>query len=70
MKMKKIVKRIGGSSEVHVLGERTFAAITAVEGISLSQTSRNRLASMKKRKLTAEEQRTEVIRAYTEAKSR
>lgn len=68
--MKKIVKRVAGSSEGHVLGDRTFAAITAVEGISLSATSRKRLASMKKRKLTAEEQRTEVIRAYTEAKSR
>ena len=34
--MKKIVKRVAGSSEGHVLGDRTFAAITAVEGISLS----------------------------------
>lgn len=68
--MKKIVKRISGASEGYVLGDRTFAAITAVEGISLSATSRERLASMKKRKLTAEEQRTEIIRAYTEAKSR
>jgi len=68
--MKKITKRFGGSSEGHVLGDRTFAAITAVEGISLSAASRKRLASMKKRKLTAEEQRTEVIRAYTQAKSR
>jgi hypothetical protein len=68
--MKKMTKRVGRSSEGHVLGDRTFAAITAIEGISLSATSRKRLASMKKRKLTAEEQRTEVIRAYTEAKSR
>lgn len=68
--MKKITKRFGESSEGHVLGDRTFAAITAVEGISLSAASRKRLASMKKRKLTAEEQRTEVIRAYTQAKSR
>jgi len=68
--MKKTTKRLGGTSEGHVLGERTFAAITAVEGISLSAESRKRLSSMKKRKLTNEEQRTEVIRAYFEAKTR
>lgn len=68
--MKKTAKRLGGTSEAHVLGERTFAAITAVEGISLSAESRKRLSSMKKRKLTNEEQRTEVIRAYIEAKTR
>lgn len=68
--MKKTTKRLGNSSENHVLGEQTFAAITAVEGISLSEASRKRLASMKKRKLTSEEQRSEIIRAYSEAKTR
>ncbi|MBY5717072.1 hypothetical protein HFO33_10880 [Rhizobium leguminosarum] len=68
--MKKTTKRLGGTNDGHVLGERTFAAITAVEGISLSSESRKRLSSMKKRKLTNEEQRTEVIRAYIEAKTR
>lgn len=68
--MKKVTKNIRGSSEDHVLGDRTFAAITAVEGISLSASSRKRLSSMKERRLTTEEQRTEVIRAYIEAKSR
>ncbi|MBZ9603188.1 hypothetical protein [Phyllobacterium chamaecytisi] len=68
--MKKTIKRVVGASDGHVLGDRAFAAITAVEGIRLSETSRERLASMKTRKLTAEEQRTEVIRAYVEAKSR
>lgn len=68
--MKKTAKRLAGASEGHVLGERTFAAITAVEGISLNAASRKRLASMKKRKLTNDEQRSEVIRAYNEAKTR
>lgn len=68
--MKKTAKRLVGESEGHVLGERTFAAITAVEGISLNAASRKRLASMKKRKLTNDEQRSEVIRAYSEAKTR
>jgi len=68
--MKKTAKRLGGISGGHVLGERTFAAITAVEGITLSAASRKRLASMRKRKLTNDEQRSEVIRAYNEAKTR
>ena len=68
--MKKITKSVSGSSEGHILGDRTFAAITAVEGIGLSATSRKRLNAMKERRLTTEEQRTEVIRAYIKAKSR
>ncbi len=68
--MKKSSKRLRGTSEGYVLGQRTFAAITAVEGISLSAASRKRLADMKKRKLSHDEQRSEVIRAYMDAKSR
>ena len=67
---KKTGKRLSGTGDGHVLGQRTFAAITAVEGISLSPASRKRLADMKKRKLSHDEQRTEVIRAYVDAKSR
>ena len=67
---KKTVKQLVEKSPGHVLGERTFGAITAVEGISLSAVSRRRLASMKKRKLSAEKQRSEVVRAYTELKNR
>ena len=66
--MKKISKRLG--SEVHVLGDRTFAAITAVEGVRLSAASRQRLSDMNRRKLSPEEQRSEVIRAYVDAKTR
>ncbi len=68
--MKKAIKRLASTGDGHVLGQRTFAAITAIEGISLSAASRKRLAAMKKRKLSNDEQRSEVIRAYTEAKSR
>jgi hypothetical protein len=68
--MKKTGKKLSGTEDGHVLGQRTFAAITAVEGISLSSASRKRLADMKKRKLSLDEQRTEVIRAYVDAKSR
>ena len=68
--MKKTFKGLKASEAGHVLGERTFAAITAVEGISLTQASRKRLADMKKRKLSPDDQRSEVIRAYRDAKSR
>lgn len=68
--MKKTGKRLSGAGGGHILGQHTFAAITAVEGISLSPTSRKRLADMKKRKLSHDEQRSEVIRAYVAAKSR
>lgn len=66
--MKKTKTRSTG--DAHVLGQRTFAAITAVEGISLSAASRKRLADMKKRKLSQDEQRLEVVRAYVNTKSR
>jgi hypothetical protein len=68
--MKKTTKGLKPNSTGHVLGQRTFAAITAVEGISLSAVSRKRLADMNKRNLSPEDQRTEVIRAYRDTKSR
>lgn len=68
--MKKTVKGPKPSASGHVLGPRTFAAITAVEGIGLSAASRKRLADMNKRKLSPDDQRSEVIRAYLDAKSR
>jgi hypothetical protein len=66
--MKKTIK--GPSASGHILGQRTFAAITAVEGISLTQASRKRLADMKKRKLSPDDQRAEVIRVYRNVKPR
>ena len=68
--MKKPRKPLGESADAYILGEETFAAITAVEGVSLSDASRKRFAAMKKLKLTNDEQRFEVIRAYAEAKER
>lgn len=68
--MKKTTKGLKPSMTGHVLGQRTFAAITAVEGINLGAASRKRLADMSKRKLSPDDQRSEVIRAYRDAKSR
>jgi hypothetical protein len=56
------------SVENRILGNETFAAITAVEGIALGSASRARLASLRERRLSPSEQRAEVIRAYLESK--
>lgn len=68
--MKKIDRGLKASASGVVLGQRTFAAITAVEGIGLSAASRKRLSDLKKRKLSADDQRSEVIRAYQDANTR
>ncbi|HEV2603446.1 MAG TPA: hypothetical protein VGU24_07295 [Microvirga sp.] len=68
--MKKTSKGPKPDATGYVLGQRTFAAITAVEGISMSASSRKRLADIKKRKLSPDDQRSEVIRAYQDAKLR
>lgn len=68
--MKKSTKGLTPSAPSHILGQRSFAAITAVEGINLSAASRKRLADLKKRKLSPDDQRAEIIRAYQDAKSR
>ena len=48
-----------------VLGTRTFAAITAVEGLRLSASSRRRLDMLKASSLSPEERRAEVLRTYS-----
>lgn len=68
--MKKPSKKLSGIAPDVVLGERTYAAIAAVEGLGLSASSRKRLTGMKKRNLSADQQRSEVIRAYAAVKSR
>jgi len=48
-----------------ILGDKTFAAITAVEGLKLSANSKKRMLVMKARKLTPAQKRAEVLRAYS-----
>jgi hypothetical protein len=48
----------------HVLGNKAFAAITAVEGLELSAASKRRLDALRHSSLSAEERRAEVLRAY------
>lgn len=50
--------------ERRILGDDIFAAISAVEGISLSAASAHRIEGLRGRRLSAGEQRAEVIRAY------
>ena len=52
-------------SKSRILGTKAFAAITAVEGLRLSASSRTRLETLKAAGLTAEQRRDEVLRAYT-----
>ena len=53
-----------------VLGAKTFAAITAVEGLSLTTAGKKRLAALQAGNLTPDEKRAEVIRAYAGSKRR
>ncbi len=53
-----------------VLGARTFAAITAVEGLRLGTASRKRLQALKAAGLTPAERREEVLRAYMDLAKR
>ena len=51
-----------------VLGDKKFAAITAVEGLKLARASKKRMAAMKAKKLTPSQKRAEVMRAYSSGK--
>lgn len=62
--MKNRVKRGRVSPQERTLGDQTFAAIAAVEGLSLSSTSRKRLDRLRDSDMSPGEQRAEVIRAY------
>ena len=53
-----------------VLGARAFAAISAIEGLKLTAAGKRRLDLMDERKLTPDERRAEVLRAYMVIKER
>jgi hypothetical protein len=58
------------NKQFRILGDRTFAAITAVEGLALSTVSKKRLSTMKAKKLSPAQKRAEVLRAYSRNKVR
>jgi hypothetical protein len=58
------------SPSARTLGDRTFAAISAVEGLRMSNDSSQRLRSMKARDLSPSQMRAEILRAYRTPKGR
>ncbi len=55
-----------GRTKKTVLGSRAFEAVTAVEGLSLSVASKQRLQGLQRDKtLSPAERRDAVVRAYT-----
>jgi hypothetical protein len=58
------------SPKPHVVGREAFAAITAVEGLSMGHGGKKRAAAAEAQNLTTAQRRAEVIRAYIEPKSR
>jgi hypothetical protein len=63
-------KSSGISSSSRILGDKTFAAISAVEGLKLGRASKARLSALSKTKLTPAQKRAEVLRAYVQPKGR
>lgn len=59
--MAKSTKTTGKS---RVIGAKSFAAISAVEGLRLKGASKKRVASLRASELSPDERRAEVIRAY------
>jgi hypothetical protein len=51
-----------------ILGAKAFAAITAVEGLELSAAGKKRLKTSRRLKMSQDERRAEIVRAYTSAK--
>lgn len=62
--MKRNSKTQSPKSASCVIGPRAFAAITAVEGLSLSSESKKRLADLRRSDLSQAQRRAEVVRAY------
>jgi hypothetical protein len=58
------------SPSARTLGDMTFAAISAVEGLRMNHDSSKRLRSMKARDLSPSQMRAEILRAYRAPKGR
>lgn len=59
-----MASRVSPKKSSAVIGAKAFAAITAVEGLKLSEASRRRLQQLKSSGLSAEERRAQILRAY------
>lgn len=59
-----MASRVSRKKPATVIGAKAFAAITAVEGLKLSDASRRRVDRLKASGLPSEERRAEILRAY------
>ena len=59
-----MASRVSRKKPATVIGAKAFAAITAVEGLKLSDASRRRVDRLKASGLPGEERRAEILRAY------
>jgi len=66
--MRRVVKAKALNSKCYVLGKKSFAAISAMEGLSLRTDSAERLE--RNRSMTFEERRAETIRAFSATRKR
>jgi hypothetical protein len=64
--MRKSTTKPNSRNAPTVLGRKTFAAISAVEGLKLSAAGRRRISSP----LTPDQRRAEVLKAYLDLKMR
>ena len=62
--MKQRPARRTSDQDPRILGAKTFAAITAVEGLSLSPDSKKRIDALLSGTLSPDARRAEVVRAY------
>jgi hypothetical protein len=62
-----MASRVSQKKPAAVIGEKAFAAITAVEGLKLSDASSRRLQRLKSSGLSGDERRAEILRAYRSA---
>jgi hypothetical protein len=60
----------GNKAGSRTLGGKAFAAISAVEGLKLSAAGKKRMTDMKAKGLSLDQQRAEIIRAYSPNKDR
>jgi hypothetical protein len=69
VRVKKTPNKVPRSSATgRILGAKAFAAITAVEGLKLSAAGKKRIETSKRRKMSYDERRAEIVRAYIPAK--
>lgn len=63
-------RKARGASAGHVIGAAAFAAISAVEGLKLSPAARRRIAVFQRKRMTPDERRAAVLKAYEDTEGK